>query len=297
MRSSHSNKNHEAEPVLESLPDLEGVVMITGSFGSGKTEVSVNLALQLAALGRQVHLVDLDIVNPYFRSREAQRLLEAGGVRVVVPAGALAYADLPIVLPEIAGLCRARPGRTHLFDVGGDDLGARALAALQGHIAGGPYEMLMVINARRPFTSTVEGCLAMQVQIEEAARLKVTGLLVNTHLMTETTPEIVLDGRRLAEEVSARSGLPIRLTAIAAELAAAPELGRLDGPVLWLKRRMLPPWLVEKDELGPAPAKRPTPVGVPRYQNIQQQTAASRSTESLLTDSAPEFDRGVPDTE
>ena len=278
-------RSFQSIPANQPL-DLAGLVMITGGFGSGKTEVSVNLALQLTRQGSQVHLVDLDLINPYFRSREARSLLEDNGVHVVVPGGALAYADLPIVLPEVAGLCRVRTGRTHLFDVGGDDLGARALAALNGRIVNQPHEHLMVINARRPFTQTVAGCLAMQEQIEAASRLKVTGLLVNTHLMSETTPEAVLEGWRLARKVSSQNGLPVRLVAVSAEFAEMGELACIDTPVLWLRRHMLPPWLVHHRDDRPIPAERPTPIGVPRYHFTGDRSAAEHPLNT-----APGLDR------
>ena len=142
--------------------------------------------------------------------------MEAHGIRVVVPPGDQAFADLPIVLPEIHGMLHPPEGVITLFDVGGDDVGARALAAFRPVVQEGAYQLWQVINARRPFTSTVEGCLRMQASIETASRLTVTGLLANTHLIEQTTPETVLDGWRLA----ARGGRPVR---------AARPLRRRDG--------------------------------------------------------------------
>jgi len=248
------------------------LIMVVGNYGSGKTEVAVNLALRLADQGRTVQIADLDLVNPYFRSREARRLMEAHGIRVVVPPGALADADLPIVLPEIQGMLAPRdpadPGVT-IFDVGGDDVGARALSAFRPVIREGTYELWQVLNARRPFTSTVEGCLAMQRSIESASRLTVTGLLANTHLIEDTTVEVVLEGWRLARDVASACGKPVRCVAVMDELADEPRLAAIDVPLLRMRRRMLPPWL-RSDAAEPAapddeplPAARPIPIGRP----------------------------------
>ena len=221
----------------------ERLVMIVGNYGSGKTEVAVNLCLRLARAGRRVQIADLDIVNPYFRCREARGTMEARGIRVVVPPGPQAWADLPIILPEIHGLLHPAGDSVAIFDVGGDDVGARALASLRTRLADGQYEMWQVINAKRPFTDTVDGCLAMRRAIEAASRLSVTGLLINSHLIDQTTTATVLDGWRLAMEVAACTALPIRAVAVMAHLDAAPELREMDAPLLRLERHMLPPWL------------------------------------------------------
>lgn len=245
----------------------ERLIAIVGNYGSGKTEVSVNLSLQLARRGARVQIADLDIVNPYFRCREASLLMEANGIRVVVPPGAQAWADLPIILPEIRGMLHPPPGTISIFDVGGDDAGARALASFRTSVADNAYQLWQVINAKRPFTDTVAGCLRMRRAIESASRFSVTGWLVNSHLIDETTPECVLDGWRLAQAVSEETGVPIRLVAVMDELADAPDLAVIDAPVLRLTRHMLPPWLVHnrgdvtQSGAGPVPAPRPVPLG------------------------------------
>ncbi|MHC4420256.1 MAG: nucleotide-binding protein [Planctomycetota bacterium] len=260
------------------------LIMVVGNYGSGKTEVAVNLAIQLAVDGRRVQLADLDIVNPYFRSREARRLMEGHGVRVVVPPGAQVWADLPIILPEIQGMLHPPPGTVTLFDVGGDDAGANVLSSLRPALGDGPYELWQVINSRRPFTGTLDGCLEMQHAIEEASRLKVTGLLVNSHLIQHTTARTVLEGWRLALEVSQRSGRPVRCVAVMEEVAGDPALAEIDAPILRMQRHMLPPWLSSRrpdnveaeDELLPAarpvPIGRPRPIDTPRSQGDQSGT-------------------------
>lgn len=246
----------------------ERVVAIVGAFGSGKTEVTVNLALALAAAGRQVSLVDLDLVNPYFRSREAQRLLEAHGVRVVVPPADQAWADLPIVVPEVLGALVPDANRTTLLDVGGDDVGARALGSLHGFLGPGPdgkprCELWQVVNSRRPFTSTVEGCIAMQHALARAARVPVTGIVANAHLCEETDAATVIEGIDLAKRLGAARSLPVRFAAARGALADAPGVRDAGVPVLRLERLMLPPWMRSAAGAGAAAAAHVPATSVP----------------------------------
>jgi len=236
------------------------LVMVVGNYGSGKTEVSVNLALKAAAAGRAVQIADLDLVNPYFRCREARRLMEAHGIRVVVPPGAQAWADLPIVVPEVLGMLSPPADTLSLFDVGGDDVGARVLGSLKAGAVAAGYELWQVINPGRPFTRDADGCLAMRDAIERSSRLSVTGLLVNAHLMDETTPDTVLAGLEVAREVARRAGLPIRFVAVMERLAYDPRIGAIEEPVLLMQRHMLPPWLLPAGEER-LPAGRPVPLG------------------------------------
>ena len=109
--------------------DLGGIVIVTGNYGSGKTEVSVNLAVENRARGIDVRLADLDLVNPYFRSREARHQLRDLGIEVILPHEQYMAADLPILVPEVAGAIREQKAMV-ILDVGGDDVGATVLAAL-----------------------------------------------------------------------------------------------------------------------------------------------------------------------
>jgi hypothetical protein len=243
------------------------VIAIVGNYGSGKTELAVNLSLQLANTGRRVQIADLDIVNPYFRCREARLLMEAHGIRVVVPPGAQVFADLPIILPEIRGMLHPPAGAVSILDVGGDDVGARALASFRSGIAEGEYELWQVINARRPFTDSVAGCLDMRRSIEAASRWTVTGLVVNTHLIDDTTPDVVMDGWQLAAAVSAESSLPIRAVGVMGHVAAGLDAAAIDAPLLRMQRHMLPPWLQRAGnnaDVARLPAPRPVPLGKPR---------------------------------
>ncbi|HUU03789.1 MAG TPA: cobalamin biosynthesis protein CbiA [Myxococcota bacterium] len=241
------------------------MIMVVGNYGSGKTEVAVNLALALAAEGLKLDIADLDVVNPYFRCREAREIMERHGIRVVGPPPGQTWADLPIVVPEIKGMLAPPKGRMSIFDVGGDDVGARLVSSLVPALGDNPYELWQVINARRPFTETVDGCLDMLDKIEAASRLRVTGLIANTHLMNETTPEIILEGYRLASKVAKQAAIPIVCVTAMGEMADAPELATVKEPLFRLARRMLPPWIRPQDEAGKknTPEGRAVPIGRP----------------------------------
>ena len=185
------------------------VVALVGDYGSGKTEVAVNLSLWLKQHHneRAIAIADLDLVNPYFRSREAAAPLEQAGVEVVMPRGGQQYADLPILLPRIKGLIRD-DSTLAVLDVGGDEAGSRVLAGLAGSFAPERHQLWFVVNTNRPFNDTPGGCLRTIGRIEAATGLRVTGLVGNTHLMDETSPEMVREGVRVAEAVAAELDVP-----------------------------------------------------------------------------------------
>lgn len=215
------------------------ILIVVGAFGSGKSEVSVNLARYLAESGSSVAIADLDIVNPYFRSREAAKELDKMGVRSLIPPGDLAGADLPVIIPEIKGAIQRSDG-VLILDVGGDDLGATVLRSLEGAFKGTSYEMLLVLNANRPFTATPDGALKALKEIESASRLNMTGIVSNTHLIDDTTSEEVRKGIALSEEVSRVSGLP--LVFVCAIESAFEGMKKIDYPVLTIHRSLLKPW-------------------------------------------------------
>ncbi len=219
------------------------LVIIVGNYGSGKTEVAVNLAIQLTSSGRRISVADLDIVNPYFRCREAQELMGAHNIHVVIPPGSQQFADLPIVVPEIKGMLRPAGDDISLFDVGGDDVGATLLSSFVESLGDQPYSLLQVINGRRPFTDSVEGCLKMKDSLEHSSRLRVSGFISNTHLIEQTTPEVIVEGYELTKEISTRTGVPIEFVTAMGDLAKSPAVKAIDAAVLELSRIMLPPWL------------------------------------------------------
>jgi hypothetical protein len=229
-------------PGFHAKIDLQGIVIIVGHFGSGKTEIAINLALQQGSQ-QKVQLADLDLVNPYFRTREARQLLTGHGVEVILPPEIYMHADLPILSPAVAGMLRTANGLT-LLDVGGDDVGATVLAALHDVLKDRPTRMLMVVNACRPYTADIDGCLRMRDEIEKASRLQVSGLVGNSHLLEETTPEDVYRGYDLVVELNRRSGIPVAFIAFGRALHPQLDPGRFDCPVLTIDRRLLLPWQI-----------------------------------------------------
>lgn len=218
------------------------VIIIAGAYGSGKTEVAVNYAIGLATSQDQpVSIIDLDIVNPYFRSREAAFELEAQGVHVIMPHNDMCHADMPIILPEIRAEIEHSDGKV-IVDVGGDDVGSRVLSSMVDAFAPKGYEFLVVLNARRPFTSDVAGSLRMMRDIETSSRLKFTGIVSNTHLIGETTVAVVVEGYKLAEEVGRAAEIPVAFVSAVTEVAQQLDPNVVTAPVLALSRQMLKPW-------------------------------------------------------
>jgi hypothetical protein len=219
-----------------------GIIIIVGGYGSGKSEISVNLARLLARdRTESVTIADLDIINPYFRSREAAAELESFGVKSLIPAGELAYADLPIIIPDIKRAIEQNEGKL-ILDVGGDDVGARVLSSLADAFAPDSYEMLLVLNARRPFTADEAGSVRMRDEIETSSRLKFTGIISNTHLMDDTTVQTVLEGLDLARKVSSNTGLPIYFLSAMNDIVTKCDPEKIDVPVLSLDRALVKPW-------------------------------------------------------
>ena len=217
--------------------------IITGHYGSGKTEFAVNLALTFAREGYAVALADLDIVNPYFCSRERKEALEAVGVRVVLSAGG--NADLPALNPTVSSLLES--GVCGIMDVGGDPAGARVLGRFAGRIREIGHDLLCVLNFNRPETATPEQAVRYLREIEASAKLAVTGLVNNTHLLGDTAVEDVLRGAALTDEVAQRTGIPVRYHAIERRLQN--EVRILSGELFPMDIQMKKPWEIENQSM------------------------------------------------
>ena len=221
---------------------LNGLVAIVGNYGSGKTEVSINLAVNHKRTGLNVCIADLDLVNPYFRTREARTTLTDLGIKVILPPEQYLQADLPVLSPTIAGMIRD-PSELMILDVGGNDVGALVLSALADAFGGKKVHMLQVINPLRPQTNTVSGCTTLRNEIEKAARLPITGIIGNANLVDETSVEDVYNGYEFVQTVSRESGLPLAFVTVSQELLPKIDLKRFTCAVLPIARQLVPPWL------------------------------------------------------
>ncbi|MDN5277727.1 MAG: hypothetical protein PWR01_1692 [Clostridiales bacterium] len=199
------------------------IILFTGHFGSGKTELAINYSIKLARQGQAVTVVDLDIVNPFFRSSEVRDVLEKEGIRLLSPNFVGTTVDVPSLPPEIYSVFQSKNSKV-IFDVGGDDIGATALGRYYPYFMQEPYRMFFVINARRPLSSTPEQIIEMLKAIESHSRLKVTDLINNTNLMYETNLNHLLEGQEIVEQVSEKLNIPIAyISGVAEVIEQLPE--------------------------------------------------------------------------
>lgn len=191
---------------------MKRVSLFCGHYGSGKTNIAVNYALYLRSLGNEVAIADIDIVNPYFRSKDSEAELRAAGVDVIALPFANSNLDLPALPPEVYSLVRSHK-RMAVFDVGGDDRGAYALGRYVPDIlAENDYDMFFVVNFCRPLTRTPEEAMEVLHEIEDACHIPFTGIINNSNLGTETTAELVDSSRAKAEQLAKLSGLSVVMT-------------------------------------------------------------------------------------
>ena len=202
------------------------ITLLCGHYGSGKTNVAVNLALRARKDCEKVAIADLDIVNPYFRSKDSSADFEAAGIRLICSEYANSNVDIPALPQDMYAITDDKSLKVFI-DVGGDDRGALALGRLTPAIlAENDYEMLMVINRYRPLTRDAASTLEVMREIEFACKIPFTGLVNNSNLGRETTAEDILSSLPYAESVAEASGLPVVMTAFDESLTAD-----LDGKV------------------------------------------------------------------
>lgn len=216
--------------------NLERIIAVCGHYGSGKTNLSVNLALELAKQGKHVTVSDLDIVNPYFRTADFGGLMAEHGIRLVCPQYANTNLDIP-VLPPMLGAAIRTPDQTVLIDVGGDDDGAIALGGFARNMEQEGYSMLYVVNRCRYLEEEVEEEAMLLRAVEAASRLKVSYLVNTTNLGSETTLETILGSMDYLRKVSEAVEVPILCTAARRDLADG-----IPGPVLPIDVFVKAPW-------------------------------------------------------
>ncbi len=194
--------------------DIKRVTLFAGHYGSGKTNIAVNWAKYLKAQNKPVTIVDLDIVNPYFRTKDSQKDFEELGIKLVCSQYANTNLDIPALPKEIYGAI-ADKNSYLIMDIGGDDVGAVAMGRYTPSILEeNNYEMIYVANCYRPLTKTAEDTLEVMREIEAASGIPFTAIINNSNLGVETTPEDVVKSNMYAQELSKISNLPVLFTTV-----------------------------------------------------------------------------------
>ena len=206
------------------------LTLFAGHYGSGKTNIAVNYALLLAKEQKKVCIADLDIVNPYFRTKDSAKVLEAAGVELISPKFANSNVDLPALPAESYRLVRDK-SIYGIMDIGGDDRGAYALGRFVSDIvAEGDYRMVFVANCCRPLTRTPEDALEIMREIEAACGLRFTCIVNNSNLGEMTDPQVLTDSLPFVEKLCELSGLPLWMHTVEEKIKN--QLPEMTAPVL-----------------------------------------------------------------
>jgi hypothetical protein len=203
---------------VHQVPDLKRFTIVTGHYGCGKTNLAINLALDLRNAWPEVTLFDLDVVNPYFRSSDYSAMLESRGVRVISPTFAGTTLDSPSLPGAMYGMFDS--SGAVIVDAGGDDVGATALGRFSAEVGREEHDLLYVINCYRNLTATPQEAAALLSEIEAACHLTATGVANNSHLRDETSTSTVLDSTDFASQTCELLGLPLVCTTIPRRLAS-----------------------------------------------------------------------------
>ena len=226
-------------------PGWPKVVAVTGALGSGKTEWVLNLALGFSGLGEKVTIADIDIINPYFCIRQVSEKLERRGFRIITTPENARWSDMSVVSPVVTRALAEDDGRL-LLDIGGDAEGALALKQFEPDIRKAGYLLILVVNAFRPQTSTVEGIEKMLRKMEGICGLSVGALVSNSHLMDETSAEDCICGLETVSAAGEKLGLPVLYAGVHPDLlneaAGILEGSSISVPLWPLSRYMMLPW-------------------------------------------------------
>ncbi len=216
------------------------ITIFTGHFGSGKTEVSVNYAFQTAERGKKTAIVDLDIVNPFFRTADVRNMLEERGIKVITPVYANTNVDVPSLPAEINTMFEDR-SYSVIIDVGGDDLGARAVSRYKEQILQEDYIHYFVVNTRRPMTRTPEEIEKMIWEIQTTAGINADMLVNNANLLGSSTPELIGEASEILHRVSEKLSIPIGFISGMQEVLSG-YTGDAGTERLYLKKNIRLPW-------------------------------------------------------
>jgi len=222
------------------MTDNVRFLVLTGNYGSGKTEIALNLALSFVK-DFQTTLVDLDIVNPYFRSGEKADEMRKAGIRMLMPTYAMTTVDIPALPAEIQSVFEVPSDRV-VFDVGGDDTGAAALGRFYPSFMRyrEQTKMIFVINCMRPLTREVDEIIDLAGRIQNRGRLRIDMLINNTNLADQTEPVMIENGERITLKCAEKLGISEVMTTGREDVL---EQCRLSTPLLKIRRYMVPEWM------------------------------------------------------
>ena len=225
------------------VADDRRIRIITGHYGSGKTEFAVNYVKKLReSVDGRVAIADLDIVNVYFRSREKKEELEEKGIQVIASNLDTAVADVPAVSGAMT-MPVINKEYQYVVDLGGNDVGTLVLGRIKPLLDHAEADFFMVVNAYRPNTSTPEGIIEQMENLEYAAGLKVTGFINNTNLVRETTAECLLHGDEVLKEVTTRTGVPVKYVSYVEDVMTEEIPEGLSGELFPMEFNMRKTWM------------------------------------------------------
>lgn len=225
------------------VADDRRIRIITGHYGSGKSEFAVNYVKKLReSVDGRVAIADLDIVNVYFRSREKKEELEEKGIQVIASNLDTAVADVPAVSGAMT-MPVINKEYQYVVDLGGNDVGTLVLGRIKPLLDHAEADFFMVVNAYRPNTSTPEGIIEQMENLEYAAGLKVTGFINNTNLVRETTAECLLHGDEVLKEVTKRTGVPVKYVSYVKDVMTEEIPEGLSGELFPMEFNMRKTWM------------------------------------------------------
>ena len=225
------------------VADDRRIRIITGHYGSGKTEFAVNYVKKLReSVDGRVAIADLDIVNVYFRSREKKEELEEKGIQVIASNLDTAVADVPAVSGAMT-MPVINKEYQYVVDLGGNDVGTLVLGRIKPLLDHAEADFFMVVNAYRPNTSTPEGIIEQMENLEYAAGLKVTGFINNTNLVRETTAKCLLHGDEVLKEVTKRTGVPVKYVSYVKDVMTEEIPEGLSGELFPMEFNMRKTWM------------------------------------------------------
>ena len=198
------------------LDKLKKFIVVTGHYGCGKTNLVLNMALDYASKGEKVTVVDMDLINPYFRTSDYKGILEEQGIEVITPVFGATNLDIPSLPASMYSIFEKK--NIVIIDVGGDDAGSTVLGRFRPQFDTVDYDMLYVINRFRSMSTDLDEAIEVLGEIEAVCGLKPSGLVNNSHMMSETNQAIFEEGLQFADEISKKTGLPILFSTMQKEL-------------------------------------------------------------------------------